>query len=273
MLINSGTVSINTEVYRKYDPEKTTIIFIHGFTGSLKEWEKVLPLIDDKYNKISVDLLGHGKSSVPDDPQKYSSESINNYLFDVINNYTKDKVILFGYSMGGRASLSFAVAYPEKLKALVLESSSAGISKEAERNIRKENDAKLAELILNNPVEDFISKWMDQELFGTLKRFSNAKLDEMKKEKSKNSRMGLANTLRGFSTGEMPYFGNNLKTLMFPVLLLSGQLDSKFTKISSHLQNQFPKAKHSVIMCAGHNTHLEEPKYFMQSVNKFLKQF
>ena len=88
----------------------------------------------------------------------------------------------------------------------------------------------------------------------------------------KNNRTGISNSLRGFNTGAMPYFGNELKSLDLPVLLLSGQLDSKYTKINSGLQKQFSQAKHSVIKTAGHNTHLEEPQNFIKVVNKFLQK-
>ena len=115
--------------------------------------------------------------------------------------------------------------------------------------------------------------WLDQELFGTLRRFSNDKLKRMKDERAKNSKTGLANSLRGFGTGVMPYFGPELVKLKMPVYLITGGLDDKFTQINQSLKKSFLTAKHKILKTAGHNTHLEEPKKFIEAVNSFLSRF
>ncbi len=272
MQIDTGSVKINIEKLRENDNARNSLFLLHGFTGSSADWQNVSFLFDSKFNIYGIDLIGHGKSDSPTDISLYSPESQAEQMKSVIEKLKGEKNIVLGYSMGGRLALIVAMLFPELLHGIILESSSAGISNNQESEKRKDYDLQLADMILTKPIEEFIASWMDQELFGTLKRFSNAKLDQMKKEKSKNNRTGIANSLRGFSTGVMPNFGSKLKSLNIPVLLLSGQLDSKFTKINSGLQKQFSKAKHSVIKTSGHNTHLEEPKNFIQVVNKFLQK-
>ena len=95
----------------------------------------------------------------------------------------------------------------------------------------------------------------------------------IKQEKMKNSRTGLANSLRGFGTGVMPYLGSELIKLKFPVFLISGGLDKKFTQLNQRLRKLFPSAKHKIISTAGHNIHLEEPKKYVEALNVFLKKF
>ncbi len=273
MIIDTGGVKINVEALREDKNIKKSLFLLHGFTGSSADWENVAFLFDSKFNVYAIDLIGHGKSESPGDISLYSAESQTKQIKLVIERLKGEKNILLGYSMGGRLSLAFALEYLELINGLIMESSSAGISNEQEREKRRETDLQLADMILNKPIQDFITSWMDQELFGTLKRFSNSKIEQIKKEKYKNNRTGISNSLRAFSTGVMPYYGNKLKSLNIPVLLLSGQLDSKYTKINSSLQKQFSKAKHSVIKTSGHNTHLEEPQNFIRVVNKFLQKF
>ena len=280
MKIQAGEVNINAEYLTEIKPEKEYLFLIHGFTGSAKDWlepplsgHSICEQLDNGFNKITTDLIGHGKSDSPQIANHYSAESISAQIDAVITTFTQKKVILAGYSMGGRAALTFAVKQPEKVKGLILESSSAGIKKQSERKIRVDSDEKLAEFILQNDISVFLTKWMDQELFGTLKRFANSKLEELKKARLHNKPIALANTLRNFGLGVMPYLGDNLGNLNFPVLLLTGQLDSRFTRINAQLQTQFPKAKHVVVTNSGHNIHLEEPKRFVKSVNKFLEGF
>ena len=280
MKIQAGEININAEYLSEIKPEKDYLFLIHGFTGSAKDWlepmlsgQSICEQLDDRFNKIAIDLIGHGKSDTTQIVNHYSAESISSQIDAVITTFTQKKVIVAGYSMGGRAALTFAVNNPGKLKGLILESSSAGIKKHSERKFRVDSDEKLVEFILQNDINAFLTKWMDQELFGTLKRFANSKLEQLKKARLHNKPIALANTLRSFGLGVMPYLGDKLGDLNFPVLLLTGQLDSRFTRINAQLQKQFPKAKHIVITNSGHNIHLEEPKRFVKSVNKFLEGF
>jgi 2-succinyl-6-hydroxy-2,4-cyclohexadiene-1-carboxylate synthase len=272
MKITAGSVGINVEVLSKSESSKDFIFLIHGFMGSTSDWQNTAAGLDDQYNIIALDLAGHGKSDTPSDVKYYSADAITEQISESINSFSKHKVVVLGYSMGGRAALTFAVNNPDRVKGLILESASEGIKKQIEREQRIKDDEALIQFLNSNGLDAFLTKWMDQELFGTLRRFSNSKLEELKKTRLNNKPFALANSLRGFGLGSMPYLGDRLKQLKCPVLLLSGQLDSRFTKINAQLQKEFPNAKHSVIQNSGHNIHLEESKKFVNVVNKFLKQ-
>jgi len=273
MKIHTKDISLNVELFSEIDAVKDTLIFLHGFTGSANDWQKTAELIDDSFNKIAVDLTGHGKSDTPVEVDNYSASSINLQFMDIINHFTKGKVILLGYSMGGRTALSFATNHPDKIKGMILESTSAGIEQPAEREDRIKSDEELAEFIETNSIENFIDHWMNQEIFGTQKRFSNNLLQKIRTEKLQNSSIGLAQSLRGFGTGMMPYLGDKLSSLYFPVLLITGELDSKFTQINQGMVKKFPSAHHQIIKNAGHNVHLEETDKFTETANWFLNQF
>lgn len=273
MTIQYENIKLNLEQLSEFEVSKKTILFLHGFTGSANDWQDIVEKVDKRFNKIALDLVGHGKSSAPSSVNYYTAESIVNQIEQVINSLNLKEIILCGYSMGGRAALNFAISKPEMIKGLILESASAGFKNEKEREARKASDEELAAYIENNSLEDFAAMWIDQELFGTLRRFSNEKLKHIKEEKAKNSKTGLANSLRGFGIGVMPNLAPELKKLKMPVLLISGGLDEKFTQINQNLKKIIPSAKHKIIATAGHNTHLEEPKKFLEAVNGFLSRF
>jgi len=273
MFIQYESIKLHFENFSDFDPGKKTIIFLHGFTGSANDWKDVASKLDKRFNKIAVDLIGHGKTSSPTDVKFYKIDSITDQIEVLIRHLGLKEVILCGYSMGGRVTLNFAVSKLNLVKGLILESASPGVKNKNEREKRKNSDEELASFILNNSIEDFVTKWLDQEIFGTIRRFSNEKIKMIKEEKMKNNRTSLANSLSGFGTGVMPYLGSELIKLKFPVLLITGGLDEKFTQINQSLRKLFPSAKHKIISTAGHNTHLEEPKKFGDAVNKFLKSF
>jgi 2-succinyl-6-hydroxy-2,4-cyclohexadiene-1-carboxylate synthase len=173
MLIETSGIKINVSVSTNVDSSNDLIVFLHGFTGSLKDWDEVRKNINPDFSTIAIDLIGHGLSDSPSDLSLYSAGSITKQIFDVINHFTKGKIILVGYSMGGRAALSFAVKYPEKLKALVLESTSPGIKDVTEKNKRKQTDDELVEYILSNPIENFVDKWINLDLFKSQKNLGD----------------------------------------------------------------------------------------------------
>ena len=273
MIIQYENIKLNFEHLSEFESSKKTILFLHGFTGSSDDWRDIVQKLDKRFNKIALDLIGHGKSSSPSSVNYYMADSLVIHIEQVINHFRLKEIILCGYSMGGRVALNFVVSKPGLVKGLILESASPGIKNHNEREERKKSDEELATYIENKSVEDFAAMWLDQELFGTLRRYSNERLRHIKEEKAKNSKIGLANSLRGFGTGVMPYIGAELIKLKIPVILITGGLDEKFTQINQSLKKLSPTAKHKIIPTAGHNTHLEEPKKFVEAVNGFLSRF
>ena len=273
MILQFENINLNIEQFGEFDPSKKAILFLHGFTGSANDWKDVVTKIDKRFNKIALDLIGHGKSSSPSSVNYYSIDAIVNQIDYVINSLRLKEIILFGYSMGGRVAMNFTISKPNFVKGLILESSSAGIKNNKEKTERQTKDFELADFIEKNTLEEFSAQWLDQELFGTLRRFSNDKLKRMKEERAKNSKTGLANSLRGFGTGSMLYVGSEFIKLELPVYLITGGLDDKFTRINQNLKKVMRSAKHKIISTAGHNTHLEEPKKFIEAINGFLSRF
>jgi len=271
MKIVSESVNINFEYFNSFDQKRNTVLMLHGFTGSLDDWREIHGLLNPNFNYVGIDLVGHGKSDSPISVDKYSPQALSKQITGFLNTLSIEKVILCGYSMGGRAALSFAINHPNKIRGLILEATSAGIESEKDRSERIKIDEELADYIKSHNMEEFIDLWMNKEIFNTQRRFSNEKLKNIRKKKSLNSKIGLANSLRGFGTGRMDYHNRKYNQINCPVLLITGELDTKFTKINSMLKKKFKNVQHKKIKNAGHNTHLEEPKRFVETANKFLK--
>ena len=105
-------VLINEE---KLKAGKIPLIFLHGFTGSSNDWESIFNKLPGKFLPVAIDLIGHGKSSSPIELDYYSPLAIADQLNNIFIKLDFDKVILCGYSMGGRAALTYAVQFPHKI--------------------------------------------------------------------------------------------------------------------------------------------------------------
>ncbi len=273
MKIIISNITFNVEEYHQNSSSKNFLFLLHGFSGSTSDWTEIIPLLNNNFNIITVDLIGHGKSDSPVDVSLYTTQAMVEQLFKIIKKITDKKIFLAGYSMGGRVALSFAVKHKEILNGLILESSSAGIKDEKQRIERIQSDEKLAQFIENHPIEEFVDYWMNIDLFKSQKNLPKSILVKVRESKLKNNKTGLAYSLRGFGQGTMPNLLNEIKNVSIKSLLISGELDLKYSKINSELSKLFPDVQHIIIKNAGHNTHLEQPSSFADVINNFLSEF
>jgi 2-succinyl-6-hydroxy-2,4-cyclohexadiene-1-carboxylate synthase len=270
MIFELAGIKLNISFFHTVENDKPCLLFLHGFTGSTDDWNPLVNHIDKNFSSIGIDIIGHGGSDSPDYPELYTADAITIQVKNIVEITTKGKVIPVGYSMGGRAALHFALRYPEMIEALILESTTPGIKDEKLREDRIKKDEEIVAFIESHTMGEFIDYWMNKDIFNTQRRFSEEKRREIKKLKLSNNKIGLVNSLRGFGTGAMPPMFDQLKNIKCKTLLITGDLDTKFTNINSEMIRLFPHAEHKIIKNAGHNTHLEEPQKFVEVVNEFL---
>jgi len=252
----------------EFSNEKTPIVFLHGFTGRAADWQFIFNKIPSKFFPIAIDLIGHGETDSPENQDYYSCHAIVRQIDSIIDQLNIKKFIIAGYSMGGRAALAYSFKNPQKIKAAILESTSPGIEDFGLKKERVEFDFLLSDKIKNEGVESFIKYWFNIPLFKSLKKLPH--FEDEKKLRNQNNATGLANSLSSFSTGLMPSLWGKLSLLEFPVLLLSGELDEKYTDINNEMKNKLPKAIQKSIPGCGHNVHLEKPELFTKFVLDFL---
>ncbi|MDP3149699.1 MAG: 2-succinyl-6-hydroxy-2,4-cyclohexadiene-1-carboxylate synthase [Ignavibacteria bacterium] len=271
LLINGIKVFVKKN-FRIVSPHKQTILFLHGFGGSSNDWKEIFSLFDSEYQLIAIDLPGFGKSSKPRSDKFYQSDFLVSLISKISLKLKLEKIILAGYSMGGRLALQFACKHPEKLKGVILESSSPGLKTKLERQLRIKNDEKLISFIKKNSLKDFFTFWQNQPLFASQENLPSKKqISILKSKVNSNSKIGLINSLEYFGQGEMESLWQRLSKIKIPMLLLSGEFDTKYASIQSEMSNLIPDSSHKIIECAGHNLHLEKPEVFVNLVREFLK--
>lgn len=261
-------IDIHVEIFG--DEGRPTLLFLHGFTGSTVTWREVSKLLEAQYRIICVDLTGHGKTTVPKDPDRYSMEQQILDLEDLVKILGIDTFTLIGYSMGGRVALGYTTTYPERITTLILESSSPGLKTIAERMARIEADTTLAEKLKTEGLQAFIDFWENVPLFDTQKKLTQDKRLAIRNERLSQNKMGLVNSLKGIGTGSQPSYWEALSTIRCPVLLITGEFDKKFVAISREMQLLFPFVRHETINQAGHAIHVEKSRIFATMIKEHI---
>jgi pimeloyl-ACP methyl ester carboxylesterase len=99
------------------DPDKPTLIFIHGAALSGIFWEPQLKYFKDVANTVAVDLPGHGVS------QSFGKESISDYaqsVMDFIDLIEAPRPVPCGLSMGGAITQQLLINHRDRFPAGIL---------------------------------------------------------------------------------------------------------------------------------------------------------
>lgn len=271
MTIEVDGVNYNVYVDEKnLETDKTPVLFVHGFTGSYEDWEFIFDKLPDNFYPAAFDQVGHGKTDCPDDQKFYTSKFKMRAISRICEVLNFREIVLVGYSMGGRAAYNYAVNNPYNLKGLVIESSQPGIEEAIQRIDRIKADNELARKIETEGLSNFIMHWYSQPLFSSIAEMQAEKLGKFYERRLSNNPVGLVNTLKGFSTGRMVSYWEMLPVISSKVLLVTGELDFKFTLLAEKAKPLFLNAEHKIIQGAGHNTHLEKPEEFIKLLKDFL---
>lgn len=232
------------------------IVALHGFTGQGGDFDPLRSFLPPDTSLTAPDLPGHGSKSLLKDLSAYSLPA---HLAAIAEAATEPQVTLLGYSMGGRLALHWAIAHPERIRRLILIGASPGLATPEERDERRLGDATLAEFIRTRGLEAFFKYWHNQTFFQTMMHLPKEQLDPLLARRFQNDPEGLALSLENIGTGTLPSLWHRLKEIRFPVDLVTGEHDVKFTRLAHEMGAHLPKARHSLIEAAGHAVHLEKP--------------
>lgn len=113
--------------YREAGPKNApTIVLLHGFPSSSREFDSLFPLLAMRYHLIAPDYPGFGQSEAPS-PTKYT------YTFDHLAQTTNDlleqlsvnKYVLYIHDYGSPVGFRIMLAHPDRVQALIVSNANA----------------------------------------------------------------------------------------------------------------------------------------------------
>jgi pimeloyl-ACP methyl ester carboxylesterase len=113
--------------YREAGPKDApTIVLLHGFPSSSREFDTLIPLLAARYHLIAPDFPGFGQSDAP-------SPSVYAYTFDHLAETTDrllaqlkiDKCVFFLHDYGGPVGFRIILMHPERVQALIIQNANS----------------------------------------------------------------------------------------------------------------------------------------------------
>ncbi len=245
------------------------LVLLHGFTGDLTTWEPVRSGLRRWGRTLGVDLIGHGRSPVPQQVADYSMSACLDQVLRVLDTLGIANAWWLGYSMGGRVALQMAAHHPHRVQGLLLVSTMAGYADPAERSRRIAEDQALAQSIEAGGVPAFVEHWLERPIFSGFKRLPPPQQAALREQRLRNSALGLANSLRGMGAGAMPPVWEQLAPLRVPVLVMAGEEDPKFVDQAARLGALWPHAQRKIFSGAGHAPQVTHPQAFLAEIDQF----
>lgn len=226
-----------------------TIVLLHGFTQTGASWDAVRALLPERYRVLAPDIRGHGAAA---GVRPITVEAV---VGDVLG-IAPDRVVLAGYSMGGRLALHVALAAPERLAGLALVGATAGIDDPAQRAERRAADAALADRIAGLGAAAFADEWERTPVLADQPPAVRAAARALR---LRQDPAALAQALLGLGPAACSPVWDRLGTVRAPAIVLAGERDARYRELAARLGAALPAAEARVVPGAGHAVHLEAP--------------
>jgi len=108
------------------------ILFLHGIGASSSTWDAVRALLSDRYRVCAMDLVGHGRSEVPEDPSEYGRDRALDDVDEALAT-VDGRAVLVGHSLGGYLALAHAATRPGAVDGVVVLNTGPGYRDPAKR--------------------------------------------------------------------------------------------------------------------------------------------
>lgn len=113
--VKAGDVWLNAELEGPSDAP--VIVLHHCFGASLAYWDRHMPAFAG-YRTLRFDTRGHGDSDGP--PGNWTLAEMAADVAALLDAYDIARASICGVSMGGQVAQTFALAWPERVEALML---------------------------------------------------------------------------------------------------------------------------------------------------------
>ncbi len=261
--------SDGAELHYRVAGQGVPLILCTASFASSEHWRNVEDALAEHCRVVCWDYRGHGRSEAPEDPSRYSLDQVVDDLRAVHEAACGDQpACVAGLSVGGLVSLSYQLAHPARVRALLLFNTGPGFKK-------PEAAAQWGEM-LERAAARMEAVGLESYLEG---RRAQAELlgQDPRSPAAQTARAGILCAgvpgLVRFArrvAGPVPNLVDRLHEVGAPVLVLVGEHDAAFQRASEVMAAKLPNARRVVLAGAGHQLGLDQPEGFVREVEAFL---
>jgi pimeloyl-ACP methyl ester carboxylesterase len=243
-------------------------VLAHGFAGSARNFRAQVRGLSADYRVLTYDARGHARSPAPLDSIAYSMDILVSDLLALLDGEgMSEPVVVGGLSMGAATALHFALAHPNRVRALVLASYPPGSEDPGGFSIHAEAFAQEIE-------ENGLEAAGERFVWGSDSGLSPDMAAQVRAGFLEHTAQGLSGVLRGVIAKNVDpaALAKPLARTGLPVLLVNGEQDPPAVRASRILAQGNPDIESLTLPDAGHVVNLAQPRLFNAGLLTFLRR-
>ena len=253
--------------------ESVPVLLVHGFSASKEQYLGVMKYFPQSQYVISVDLFGHGETSLCDSEQCGVPTQIDylNKFVDLMG-LSKQKFHLVGSSLGGHIAGMYSVTYPENLLSLTMVCPQ-GISYEAETKMKEEAERTQTTILLPQTEDEYLELIrMTSHKEVNIPNILVSGLLQVRKQRNDF----YEKTLRAlFEPHSEHLLERNLHAIQTPTMVVWGKEDKLIdVECLDVIKDKIPSTPKVVVLDdVGHSISLERPRKLAFVLMEFINTF
>jgi 3-oxoadipate enol-lactonase len=251
------------ELYYEVHGRGPALVFAHGAGGNHTSWWQQVPHFMARYRCVTFAHRGFAPST--DRAGGPGRDAFVDDLAALVDHLDLGDVRLVAQSMGGRTCLGYALRHPERVRALVMASTTGGVGGLI-------SDDEVARLRAGRPTrEELLARGINPGAGERMTREQPA-LAFLYSQIASWRDAGLPGPRPAGAPGA-PIGPEQLGGLTMPVLCLAGEEDTTaWPAAQEAFSKRCPRARYALIRTAAHSVYFERADAFNRVVGEFLAE-
>lgn len=245
------------------------LVLIHGTSSSLHTWDSIVPALVGKKRIIRLDLPAFGLTG-PHPQRDYSINFYNQFIDAFLNAIGVQQYIIAGNSLGGSIAWNQALAYPNKVKQLVLINSGGYPKKNEKGNIgfKLASTPVVGDVLLKFTPRGIIRKSVE-DVYSDKAKVNEVLVqryfDLLLREGNRNATLDIFKQRIIFGSSE------RIKNIKTPTLIIWGEDDQLIDVSNAYLfEKDIQNSQLVIIPKTGHVPMEENSSAFLAAINQFI---
>lgn len=250
--------------HRVHGPDGApVVVLLHPLATHSALWQPQLPAWSGRFRVVCVDLPGHGRSPVLPDVTTLSQYA--DEVRHVLDALGVDRAALVGLSLGGMVAQAFALAWPERTRALVLAHTSAR-TEPAVRDLWSTRLQQAADEGMAEQVPAILGRWFPAD-FAAVAPMTLQWVSEQIASTPFDGYAAAIGAIQRLDHLDL------LHRITAPTLVVAGERDAAAPPALARLMaDRLPHATLTTLPGAGHIGNVQLPLAFTETVGAFLVQ-
>jgi pimeloyl-ACP methyl ester carboxylesterase len=246
-----------------------TVLLVHGFGGAKEDFADHVDALAATHHVVTFDHRGHGESDSPPEPSDYSFDRMAADTLAVADAVGAERFRLLGHSMGGMIARRVVLGVPERVEALVLMDTSPGPVPGIDGEIVEMG----AVIALNEGMAE-LKRIMDEfQPMGT-PAYERTLIERPGYQEFNDKKWFTLSAVMWATMAreirDQPDQLADLAAVRCPTLVIVGEQDQPFLRVSKETAATIPGAQLVVVEDAGHSPQFENPAAWFAAVSGFL---